>query len=74
MLRLSVHDLWLLWLCVVVAQHGVLLLLLALQSPLASRLVLRTLGVHLLLDLALTRFLGLGLVDLYQSTVRIHIS
>ena len=66
MLHLSVHEhLRLRWLLVVFAQHGVLLLLLALQPPLARRLVLRTLGVHLLLDLALTLLLGLGLVDLH---------
>jgi hypothetical protein len=60
----SVHDALLLRRRLVVAEHGVLLLLLPVQSPLARRLVLRTLGVHLVLDLPLTCLLGLGLVDL----------
>ena len=36
----------------------------ALLSPLTGSLGLRTLGVHLVLDLSLTRLLGFGLVDL----------
>ncbi len=58
-------HLWLLRLSIVIiTEQSLLLLLLALQSPLTRRLVLRTLGVHLLLDLALTLLLCLGLVDL----------
>jgi len=47
-----------------VVGHLVPLLLDTLLSPLARRLRLRTLGVHLLLEDTLTRLLGLGLVDL----------
>lgn len=51
----------------IVAQELLLLVLLTLQSPLTCRLVLRTLGIHLILDLTLTQLLGLGLVDLKGS-------
>ena len=63
------HDLCLRRLLVVLAQHRVLLLLLAVQPPLARRLVLRTLGVHVVADRLLTGLLGLGLVDLQQYHV-----
>ena len=46
------------------------LCLLAFQSPLAGSLVLRTLGVHLILDSASTLFLSLGLVDLVALVSR----
>ena len=46
------------------ARHLVPLGLDALLSPLARRLGLCALGVHLVLDLLLTLLLGLGLVDL----------
>lgn len=41
-----------------------------LQLPLARCLVLRTLGVHLVLELALTSLLGLSLVDLCDMSER----
>lgn len=66
MLLLRVHSLLLLGLRLVVVEHLVLLLLLALQPPLAHRLVLRTLGVHLILDLALAGLLCLRTVDLFE--------
>ena len=47
-----------------VAQQLGPLLLLALYPPLPRRLGLRTLGVHLFLEVPLTSLLGLGLVNL----------
>ena len=56
-----------LWL--VLAGKRIALLLHTLLSPLAGGLGLRTLRVHLCLELLLTRLLGLGLVNL-QRCVR----
>lgn len=62
---LPILHLWLLRLGIrVVAGKRVPLRVHALLSPLAGGLRLRTLGVHLLLQLLLTLLLGLGLVDL----------
>ena len=47
-------------------QHGVPLRRHPLLLALASSLVLRTLGVHLLLEPVLTGLLSLGTVDLYR--------
>lgn len=49
------------------AGQGISLGGLPLQLALASSLVLRPLGVHLLLDSALTSLLGLGTVDLRKN-------
>lgn len=57
----------------IVAQELLLLVLLTLQSPLTCRLVLRTLSIHLILDLTLTQLLGLGLVDLKGQSVHVRI-
>jgi hypothetical protein len=55
------------YLLLVLARKRSPLLLHTLLSPLASRLGLRTLCVHLLLEMPLTGLLGLGLVDLMNS-------
>lgn len=64
--RHDIHSLLL------VAQLSLALLLDTLLPPLASRLGLRTLGVHLLLDDPLAGLLGLGLVDLRCALVTDH--
>ena len=56
----------------IVAQLSLALLLDTLLPPLASRLGLRALGVHLLLDDPLASLLGLGLVDLQFTLVISH--
>jgi len=48
------------------ALDGSTLVLDALLSPLAGSLGLRTLGIHLLLELGLAGSLGLGLVNLQE--------
>lgn len=55
-------------LLLVVAQQSVPLLRLASHLALAGSLGLRTLGVHLLLQLSLAGLLGLGAVDLDETT------
>lgn len=52
------------WFLLVLASKCVALLGDTLLSPFAGSLGLRTLGVHLCLELLLTLLLGLGLVDL----------
>jgi hypothetical protein len=59
-------------LLLLLALDGSTLVLDALLSPLAGSLGLRTLGVHLLLELGLAGGLGLGLVNLHESLDIMH--